>query len=103
MQPFGITSFVKSKKPSIIFHPLLPFSFNIYFQDRQVAHVELMFKIISCGIRNSLLVKRKISSGNLDVDLLSMRYIGHYLFIKQNDFIPSEWQTVKIDLAAGES
>lgn len=86
--------------PAIIFHPILPFGFNIYFQDRQIAHVELMFKVISSGMRKAILVKRKVSSGNLDVDLLSSRYIEHYLFIKQNNFITGEWLTVKIDLAA---
>jgi hypothetical protein len=90
------------KEQTIIFHPLLPFSFPLYFKDRQVAHVELMFKIVPAGLKNSILVKRKISSGNLEVDLLSMRYIGHYLFIQQQNFIPNSWQIVKIDLSEKE-
>lgn len=90
----------KRREPVIIFHPLLPYSFSLYFKDRQVAHVELMFKIISSGAKNSIVIKRKISSGNLEVDLLSARYIGHYLFIRQNSFPPNNWQIVKIDLSA---
>jgi hypothetical protein len=88
------------KEQTVIFHPLLPYSFPLYFHDRQVAHVELMFKIAPAGAKNSILIKRKISSGNLEVDLLSMRYIGHYLFIQQKGFVPADWQTVKIDLSA---
>jgi len=88
------------KEQTVIFHPLLPYSFPLYFHDRQVAHVELMFKIAPQGMKNSILIKRKISSGNLEVDLLSMRYIGHYLFIQPRGFVPEDWQTVKIDLSA---
>ncbi|MFH1640963.1 MAG: hypothetical protein ABIA66_03250 [Candidatus Omnitrophota bacterium] len=88
------------KEQTVIFHPLLPYSFPLYFQDRQVAHVELMFKIAPQGAKNPILIKRKISSGNLEVDLLSMRYIGHYLFIQPKGFVPEDWQTVKIDLSA---
>jgi len=90
----------KGAEPSIIFHPLLPYGFSLYFNDRQVAHVELMFKMVSAGTRNSILIKRKISSGNLEVDLLTMRYIGHYLFIQQSSIFANNWQTVKIDLSA---
>jgi hypothetical protein len=90
------------REQTVILHPLLPYSFGLYFKDRQVAHVELMFQIIPAGNRNSILVKRKISSGNLEVDLLSMRYIGHYLFIQQNSFIPNNWQVAKIDLSEKE-
>jgi len=90
------------REQAVILHPLLPHSFPLYFKDRQVAHVELMFQIIPAGIRNSIRVKRKISSGNLEVDLLSMRYIGHYLFIQQKSFIPNIWRIVKIDLSAKE-
>lgn len=90
----------RRKEQTIIFHPLLPYGFTLYFKDRQVAHVELMFKPVSAGIRNSILVKRKISSGNLEVDLLVLRYIGHYLFIQQPRILVNNWQIVKIDLSA---
>ena len=50
------------KDPTLIFHPLLPYSFLLYFKDRQVAHVELMFNIVSDGGRHSTVIKRKISS-----------------------------------------
>jgi hypothetical protein len=88
------------RKQTVTLHPMLPYSFPLYFKDRQMAHVELMFRIAPAGARNSILIKRKISSGNLEVDLLSIRYIGHYLFIQQNKFIPNDWQTAKIDLSA---
>lgn len=94
--------FSSRREPTIIFHPLLPYDFTLYFKDRQVAHVELMFNILSGPIRNSIVIKRKISAGNLEVDLLVMRYIGHYLFIQKTCFTPNNWQTVKIDLSAKE-
>jgi hypothetical protein len=88
------------KEPAIIFYPLLPYSFMLYFKDRQIAHVELNFKIEREGAKNSIAVKRKISSGNLEVDLLCQRYISHYLFLQQARFSPGSWQAVKIDLSA---
>jgi hypothetical protein len=88
------------REQAIVFHPLLPHNFNLYFRDRQVAHVELAFNIISSGGRNSIVVKRKVSSGNLEVDLLTMRYIGYYLFIQQSRFPLNKWQTARIDLSA---
>jgi len=99
-KPEPISFVQKRKEPIIMFHPLLPEYFLLYFRDRQVAHIELMFNIISTGKINSIVVKRKISSGNLEVDLLSRRYISHYLFIQQARFSPNNWQTVKIDLSA---
>ena len=92
---------LRKKEPEIIFHPLLPYSFTLYFKDRQIAHVELLFNIVSNkALRNAAVIKRKISSGNLEVDLLIMRYIEHYLFIQQARFTPNSWQSVKIDLSA---
>jgi hypothetical protein len=89
-----------AKKESVImFHPLLPYQLQLYFKDRQAVHIELMFNIIPGEQKNSILIKRKISSGNLEADLLSARYFGHYLFIQQGRFLPDSWQTVKIDLS----
>lgn len=87
------------KEPAIMFYPKLPYNFALYFKNRQIAHIELMFEVIPAARRSSVLIKRKISSGNLEVDLLSMRYIGHYLFIQQAAFASNSWQTVKIDLS----
>ncbi|HTZ10935.1 MAG TPA: hypothetical protein VMD04_00950 [Candidatus Margulisiibacteriota bacterium] len=93
--------FIPNKREqAIVFHPLLPYNFNLYFRDRQIAHVELAFNIISSGERNSIVVKRKISSGNLEVDLLTMRYIEYYLFIQQSRFPLNKWQIARIDLSA---
>jgi hypothetical protein len=91
---------LQSNAPAIIFHPLLPYSFTLYFNDRQIAHVELMFKVAKSTSSNSALIKRKISSGNLEADLLIMRYIGRYIFIQQARFSEDDWHTVKIDLSA---
>lgn len=90
---------LRGRKPAIIFYPQLPYTFPLYFQDRQTAHVELLFKIIEPGAQGSVLVKRKISSGNLEADLLTMRYIGRYLSMEQGNFPLDIWQTVKIDLS----
>ena len=88
------------RQPVITLHPLLPYGFNLYFQDRQVAHVELMYNIATDNEKSSVMIKRKISSGNLEVDLLVLRYISHYLFVQQASFNPNTWQSVKIDLSA---
>jgi hypothetical protein len=87
------------KESAIMFYPRLPYHFALYFKDRQTVHIELMFQVISGAQRNSILVKRRVSSGNLEADLLSMRYISRYLFIQQRGFAPNKWQTVKIDLS----
>jgi hypothetical protein len=88
------------KESTVMFHPMLPYRFNLYFQDRQVAHIGLEFKVIPKEKINSVVVKRKISSGNLEVDLLSMHYLSHYLFIQQERFPPGKWQNVKIEFSA---
>lgn len=86
------------KESSIMFYPQLPYQFLLYFKDRQEAHIELAFNIVSAGEAHSILIKRKVSSGNLEADLLSMRYIDRYLFIQQSRFPSNTWQTVRIDL-----
>ena len=88
------------REPTVVLHPLLPYSFTLYFKDRQVAHVELEYNIVSSAERNFVSLKRKISSGNLEVDLLTSRYISHYLFIQRHNLLPNIWQSVKIDLSA---
>ena len=96
----ALASLRKRREPVITFHPLLPQHFILYFKDRQTAHIEVMFNIASAGRNvNHIMLQRKISSGNLEADLLSMRYIGHYLFIQEKRFVPDKWQTVKIDLS----
>jgi len=102
MQKEISASFIQKRvEPVIMFYPPIPYHFLLYFRNRQRVHIELMFNIISKPAKaNSILVKRKISSGNLEADLLSMRYMSHYLFIQQARFIPDNWQTVKIDLSA---
>jgi len=87
------------KTQAIMFYPNLPYDFALYFKDRQVVHIELKFRVTSGERRNSVLVKRNISSGNLEADLLSMRYISRYLFIEQRGYAFNEWQVVKIDLS----
>jgi len=87
------------KESAIMFYPRLPYHFALYFKDRQTVHIELAFAVVSGAQRNSILVKRRISSGNLEADLLSMRYISRYLFMQQRGFVPNKWQTVKIDLS----
>jgi len=90
------------KSEVVMLYPQLPTHFLLYFQDRQAVHIELEFKIISGKRANVVAVQRKISSGNLEADLLAMRYIKHYLFIQQGGFPRDRWQTVKIDLSAKE-
>ncbi len=100
MQRLAPISLMPAKKESaIMFYPRLPYYFALYFKDRQTVHIELMFAVISGDKRNSILVKRRVSSGNLEADLLSMRYISRYLFMQQRGFAPNKWQTVEIDLS----
>ncbi|MEK6727652.1 MAG: hypothetical protein AABY28_03120 [Candidatus Omnitrophota bacterium] len=91
--------FLTGKEPAIIFHPILPYDFTLYFKDRQVAHVELMYKVMPQLEGITAMIKRKISSGNLEVDLLSLRYISRYLFMQHKGIIAVDWRTVKIDLS----
>lgn len=86
-------------KPVIMFYPKLPPYFNIYFQDRQMVHIELLFNISGDRPATAITVKRKVSSGNLEADLLSIRYISQYLFIQRLRFRPDSWESVKIDLS----
>ncbi len=89
----------RRKEPVIMFYPHLPYHFLLYFQDRQAVHIEIMFNVLSREKANAVIIKRKISSGNLEADLFTLRYIGHYLFIQQSGFPKDNWQTVKIDLS----
>lgn len=91
--------FDRKKDSTVIIHPMLPYELQLYFKDRQSVHLELMFSVVSSGGRKFIIVKRKISSGNLDADLLCSRYLGHYLFIQQSRFALNSWQTVRIDLS----
>ncbi len=89
----------KRSEDSITLHPVLPYGLTLYFKDREVAHVELAFRIVPRGLRNPVEITRKISSGNLDADLVTMRHMTHFLFIQQRSFAPNTWQGVKIDLS----
>lgn len=96
----GLARPLAKKDSFILFHPLLPYSFPLYFKDRQSAHVELLFNPVNGPSGRYILIKRKISSGNLEVDLLVMRYIENYLYIQQARFSQNSWQSVKIELSA---
>jgi len=94
-------SFAQQRKESVVmFYPQLPYNFTLYFKDRQMVHIELMFNVMPAERTSSIALKRKISSGNLEADLLSMRYISRYLLLQQKAFAPNQWQTAKIDLSA---
>jgi len=90
---------ILNKKQVVMLYPQLPAHFLLYFQDRQTVHIELEFNIASGKRSGVITVNRKISSGNLEADLLAARYINHYLFIQQSGFPSDSWQTVKIDLS----
>lgn len=93
---------LKLPSSAVMLYPRLPQHFLFYFKDRQTVHIELMFNLVSRGHSRSIIMNRKISSGNLEVDLLTKRYLGHYLFVQQAAFLEDAWQTVKIDLSAKE-
>lgn len=88
-----------ARRESVItLYPSLPYHFLLYFKDRQRAHIELMYNTVPGAKSNPVVLKRKISSGNLEADLLSMRYISHYLFTQTPYTGGNGWQTIKIDL-----
>jgi hypothetical protein len=97
--PAAPASFIRGKDSVVMIHPLLPYQLQLYFKDRQSVHLELMFMVTSNRSKKFIEIKRKISSGNLEADLLCSRYLGHYLFIQQGRFALNSWQTVKIDLS----
>jgi hypothetical protein len=97
--PAIVSDSPKRTDPVLLLHPLLPYQFDLYFKDRQAVHIELEFFITKSSDRNFVSLRRRISSGNLEADLLSMRYIGHYLFIQQARFMPNSWQSVKIEFS----
>jgi hypothetical protein len=84
------------KDASLMFYPYLPYSFILYFKDRQKANLEFLF-YISEGNRLSSL-KRKTSCGNLEIDLTVMRYINRSLYLIKDSFPLNSWQSVKIEL-----
>ncbi len=88
---------IKRADLSIMFYPPMPYHFLLYFKDRQIAHMEVAFYISPKG--KILGLKRRISSGNPEVDLLIMRNLTHFLNLCKSNFVLDSWQTVKIDLS----
>ncbi len=90
---------LKNKQPhsSVIFYPSMPYHFLLYFKDRQSVHIEVSFYISPKGKVTRM--KRKVSSGNPEVDLLVMRNLTHFLNLCKSDLTLGAWQTVKVDLS----
>ncbi len=82
----------------LMLYPPLPQHFRLYFKDRQRVHIEFLVRMYAEAKTPSLVVKRKISSGNIEADLLSMRYLNRYLFEQRGRFSFADWEPVKIDL-----
>lgn len=101
-KPSLVPRVLRQSSSVVMLYPRLPQQFLLYFKDRQSVHVELMFSLVSRGHTKAIVMNRKISSGNLEADLFSKRYLGHYLFVQQSAFPQETWQTVKIDLSARE-
>lgn len=85
-----------TKDPQVMFYPRLPHSFLIYFKDRQKVHIE--YKFLISQKEKIAFIDRKISSGNLEVDLMASRYIARHLNLVKSKLPVNSWQTVKIDL-----
>jgi len=96
---FKSTPLLKTKKTdsSLMFYPPMPYHFLLYFKDRQTAHMEVAFYISSKS--KVVGMKRMISSGNPEVDLLIMRNLNHFLNICKSNLKLGSWQTVKVDLS----
>jgi len=89
----------ESRKPgsSIMFYPNMPYHFMLYFKDRQTAHMEVTFYVSDQGRITGL--KRRVSSGNPEVDLLIMRNLTYFLNLCKSNLSSNSWETVKIDLS----
>ncbi len=87
---------LKKGESSIMFYPSMPYHFLLYFKDRQTAHMEVAFCISPKGRID--VIKRKISSGNPEVDLLIMRNLTHFLNLCKANFTSGSSRVVKIDL-----
>jgi len=89
--------FSLEKEPSsFMFYPYLPYSFLLYFKDRQKVNLEFLF-YLSAGLRQNFL-KRKVSSGNLEVDLLVLRHLQESLWLIKEYFPADSYQSIKIEL-----
>jgi len=88
---------IEKAASSIMFSPPMPYHFLLYFKDRQTAYMEVAFYISPEG--KIVGVKRKISSGNPEVDLLIMRNFTHFLNLCKSNFALGSWRTVKINLS----
>ena len=98
LEPQGLVP--PARRASVVMlHPALPSHFLLYFKDRQQAHLELLYSVARQPLAHGVTIKRKISSGNLEVDLLCMRAMTRYFFIQQSHLEPAHWQTIKIDLS----
>jgi len=99
LNDFDITPPAHKRKESVMmFYPAFPYSFSLYFKDRQLVHIGFIFNIPSSVRPNPIIVKRKVSSGNLEVDLVSMHYINHYLSVQRSRLPQNIWKDVKIEL-----
>ncbi|MDD4909974.1 MAG: hypothetical protein PHR44_04755 [Candidatus Omnitrophica bacterium] len=100
LNPVDTDEFFKERRgyqKALFFHPRIPYHFLLYFKDRASVHIELEFFLSAKG--DALEVRRRVSSGNLDADLLVWRHINHWLFLRREQLPRNLWQTVKIDLA----
>lgn len=89
------------ERTAIMFYPQFPYHFSLYFKDREAVHIELAFRVAHVGSKDIITVKRKVSSGNLEADLMCMRYISRYLSMQHSSLAGTgSWQSVKIDLSA---
>lgn len=85
----------------LLMYPMLPGYFPLYFKDREKAHIGLSFRITPApaGGREYIEVKRKISCGNLEVDLIVLRQVEYYLLLQRRYFQGGKWHNVNIDFS----
>lgn len=102
LNPVDTDEFFKERRgyqKALFFHPRIPYHFLLYFKDRASVHIELEYFLSAKG--DALEVRRRVSSGNLDADLLVWRHINHWLFLRREQLPRNLWQAVKIDLTQG--
>ncbi|MCU0665746.1 MAG: hypothetical protein MUF05_01445 [Candidatus Omnitrophica bacterium] len=90
----------KIQTSTVILYPQLPHYFGIYFRNQQKAHIELEYMVTPRQMAGFITVRRKISSGDLEMDLLCARYISQYLSTQQDKISSGVWHKVKIELGA---
>jgi len=85
----------------LLMYPMLPAYLPLYFKDREKAHIGLSFRIMPASPdgKDYIEIKRKITCGNPEVDLIVLRQVEYYLLLQRRYFQGARWHNVNIDFS----